>query len=116
MRPGQLKPNEFERAILDLLVVQSPEIGESLESLHVFSREFTGVGSFTNFSCGESDVGMLKRRIGLNASIHMPAVPNGMGALLFCKGDQPACREIYTYGNEHWDGVYVGFTIEEAAK
>lgn len=113
MRPGQLKPNEFERAILDLLVIQSPAIGESLESLHVLSREFTGVGSFTNFRCGESDVGMPERQIGLNASIHMPSVANGMGAVLFCKGDQPACLEIYTYGEEHWDGFYEGFSIEE---
>src|SRR5262245_50013108 len=44
--------------------------------------------------------------------IHVPGVPNGMGAVLFCSGWQPECLEIYTYGEERWDGVYNGFSIE----
>jgi len=115
MRPGQLKPNDFEHAILERLVRQEPSSGEFAQRLHVLSREFTGVGSFTYFKCDESAADLPERRVGLDALIKMPGVPNGMGAVLFCKGDEPSCLEVYTYGDNHWDGVYDGFTIEEIA-
>ena len=47
MRPGQLKPNDFELAILERLASRESSIRLSVERLHVLSREFTGVGSFT---------------------------------------------------------------------
>ncbi|MGI8980372.1 MAG: hypothetical protein ACR2FY_14185 [Pirellulaceae bacterium] len=115
MRPGQLKPNDFELAILQRLVRQEPSSEEFAQRLHVLSREFTGVGSFTNFKCDESATDVPERHLGLDALINMPGVPNGMGAVLFCKGNQPRCLEVYTYGDNHWDGVYDGFTIEEIA-
>lgn len=57
MRPGQLKPNEFEIAILERLASKDPSIVRSLGQLHLLSREFTGVDSFTNFKCEDSAVG-----------------------------------------------------------
>jgi len=45
----------------------------------------------------------------------MPGVPNGMGAVLFCKGDWPRCLEVFTYGDGHWEGAYDGFAIEQTA-
>jgi hypothetical protein len=112
MRPGQTKPNEFELAILDRLVRQEPSIEAPLGELHVISREFTGVGSFTRFMCLESTPAALEDHVGLDALIKMPGVPNGMGAVLFRKGGQPQCLEIFTYGDDHWEGVYDGFAIE----
>jgi hypothetical protein len=112
MRPGQVKPNDFECAILEHLARQEPAISGSVEHLHVLSREFTGVGSYTNFACDESAA---RRHIGLNALIHMPGVQHGMGAVLFCKGNSPEFLEVYTYGGEHWDGVCDGFVIEQTA-
>ena len=111
MRPGQLKPNDFELAILKRLANQEPSIKASVARRHVLSREFTGVGSFTKFKCDESAAGTTERQVGLDALIRMPGVPTGMGAVLFCTGDQPECLEVYTYGDEHWDGVYEGFSI-----
>jgi hypothetical protein len=52
MRPGQLEPNEFEIALLKGFAAQDPSL--CLDSLHVLSREFTGVGSFTKFLCDGS--------------------------------------------------------------
>lgn len=112
MRPGQLTPNEFELAILNRLASQEPSLRVSLEQLHVLSRQFTGVGSFTNFKCDAAND--RKRHVGFDGLIHMPTVPNGMGAVLFCRGDRPECLEVYTFGNEHWDGVYDGYSIEES--
>jgi hypothetical protein len=113
MRPGQLEPNEFELAILARLERQDPSLGGSLERLHVLSRQFTGVGSFTKFRCNESTPGTSQRHVGLDALIRMPGVPNGMGAVLFLNENQPECLEVYTYGHELWDGVHDGFFIEE---
>jgi hypothetical protein len=85
----------------------------SLTGLHVLSREFTGVGSFTRFQCEDSSRDD-KRQVSLGSLIAMPGVPGGMGAVLFCRGDRPECLETYTYGDERWDGTYDGFSIEEA--
>jgi hypothetical protein len=38
-----------------------------------------------------------------------------MGAVLFCEAGMPHCLEVYTYGNDHWEGVYDGFAIEQRA-
>ena len=49
MRPGQLNPNEFEIAILNRLADDFELLRALIPKLHVLSREFTGVGAFTNF-------------------------------------------------------------------
>jgi len=115
MRPGQLEPNEFELAILERLARKEPSIRGSINQLHVLSREFTGVGCFTSFQCDASGAGASVQHIGLDVLINMPGVPYGMGAVLFRKGGKPECLEIFTYGGEHWDGVYEGFSIEQTA-
>lgn len=111
MRPGRTEPNELELAILDRIAIKEPGLRGRVRQLRVLGREFTGVGSFTRFRCEGSSTDARDRQVGLDASIAMPGVPNGMGAVLFCKGDQPECLEIYTY-DDHWDGAYDGFTIE----
>ena len=32
------------------------------------------------------------------------------------EGDEPECLEIYTYGDNHWDGAYDGFALDGAAR
>jgi hypothetical protein len=112
MKPGQLEPNEFESAILKRLTHQEAWIGDSAQRLHVLSREFTGVGSFTRFHFIDSAVLDLDRQVCLDALIRMPGVADGMGAVLFCKGNQLDCLEVYINGDAHWDGIYEGFAIE----
>lgn len=114
MNPGQLKPNDFELAILQRLASKVPSISGVVEQLHVVSREFTLVGSFTTFHCEESGDDGPRQRVSLDTLINMPGVPNGMGAVLFLKGGKPECLEVYTYGDP-WDGVCDGFSIEPAA-
>ena len=112
MRPGQIQPNDFERAILDRLAIKIPTIHKSLDQLHVLSREYTGVGGYTNFLNGDPSGDASDQQIGLDDLITMPGVPNGMGAVLFCKGGRPQCLEVFTYGDDRWDGVYDRFEIE----
>ena len=113
MRPGQIEPNELEVAILELLASEVTKIAPLIKKLHVLSREFTGVGSYTNFDCPDSEPELGEKSLGLNALISMPNVKNGMGAVLFCEKGKPKCLETYTHGNEHWDGIYDGFSIEK---
>jgi hypothetical protein len=115
-RPGQIEPNEFERTILDRIAAKSPSLRKYLEHLHVLSREFTGVGSYTKFKCQEKGAQFAEQRIGLDYLIVMPNVQNGMGAVLLCTGEQPKCLETYTFGDELWDGVFEGFVIQKVAE
>jgi len=111
MRPGQLEPNEFELALLERFAAKDPSL--YLDSLHVLSREFTGVGSFTKFLCDGSSETKWDRDLHLGAIISMPGVPSGLGAILFCTGRHPNLLEICTFGDEHWDGLYEGFVIPD---
>jgi len=116
VRPGQLQPNEFERAILHGFAAVQSSLLQRIDSLHVLSREFTGVGSFTRFQRDDSASAASELQLGLNhAEIRVPSVPSGLGAVLFCHGDDPTCLELFTYGEEHWDGAYDGFSINPPA-
>jgi len=111
MHPGQIQPNELEVAILRNIAAAVPSINDSLRQLHVLSREFTGVGSFTKFNCSVSDA---ERHVTLGGLIRVPGVPNGLGAVLWLKGNYPVTLEIYAFGDELWEGTYEGFSIEGA--
>lgn len=116
MKPGQLYPNELELAILEELAREEPALISHLEELHVLSRKYTGVGCYTEFlpikllSLASGD-----KQIWLDSMIVVPEVKNGLGAVLFCKHGNPMCLEIYTYGDNYWDGVYSGFSIQKNA-
>jgi hypothetical protein len=113
MRPGQLKPNDFEVAILECISSREPSLIASAARLHVLSREYTGVGSYTRFLISEpSDDAIKQQVVDLGALINMPGVQHGMGATLFLRAGEPECLEVFTYGEEHWDGTYDGFYIE----
>ena len=114
LRPGQIEPNEFELAILEHLAQKVPCLGPLIPKLHVLSREFTGVGCYTNFRCDESTPDLGDRDVGLDANISMPNVPMGLCAVLSCENGKPKVLEICSYGKDHWDGVFEGFAIEAA--
>lgn len=113
MRPGQVQPNDFELALIERIALKTPALREHLANLHVLSREFTGVGSYTNFKIPDLEAQAPRTRLGLDGLIVMPNVENGMGAVLFCRGARPECLETYTFGDTLWDGVFEGFAIKE---
>ena len=100
---------------LECLARRKESLRPLLGRLHVLSREFTGVGSYTNFrsdpSLRESELG--DQQLSLDGLITIPHVPNGMGAVLMCTGGCPATLEAFTSGDDHWDGTFSGFSIEE---
>ena len=97
--------------MLEGLASEHPFIRPLLRGLHVLSREFTGVGSFTTFSCETAETPARSEFLGLSALISMPTVPSGMGAVLWCHSHRPQCLEIYVYGDTFWDGLFDGFAI-----
>jgi hypothetical protein len=110
MRPGQLQPNEFEMAILQKFAEHEAALTPHIQQLHILSREFTGVGSFTRFRYEGAEA---ERHLTFTAEIHVPGLERGLGAVLFCRGDHPICLELYTFGDEYWDGVYEGYSMTQ---
>ena len=110
-RPGQSMPNEFETEILERIALNNPSLREHFGRLHVLIREFTGVGSYTNFGVPEIDAQVTRTHLDLDALIVVPNVENGMCAVLFCRGGRPECLEIATFGDASWDGVFDGFSM-----
>jgi len=95
MKPGQITLNEFEVAILEHMDKDEPSLHPLIPQLRVLSREFTGVGSFTNFDCKGSSPDLGDYPVGY-ANISMPNVPNGMGAVLFCENGNPIAGKHYS--------------------
>ena len=114
MRPGQLQPNELEWAILERMARGEPWLQSAFSSLKILSREYTGVGSYTNFLCDASKAED-DSVIGLKALIRVSGVAGGMGAVLYCPGTLPNFLEVFTFGDERWDGTYESFVLEDDA-
>jgi hypothetical protein len=115
MRPGQLTPNALERAILLKIAAIQPNANLDASNLHVLSREYTGVGSFTNFRCANAEGHAASSILNLPGTITVTGVQNGLGAHLVLRGGIPECLEIYTFGSDHWDGTYETFSLPEDA-
>ena len=113
IKPGQITPNELEIKILELLVDSAPALKPLTAELHVLSRTYTGVGSYTKFKHPETEGLLGNSHIGLNALINVPHIEHGLGALLFCENGNAICLEIYSYGSELWDGNYENFSINQ---
>jgi hypothetical protein len=112
MRPSQNTNNAFELAILKYIALDEPALLPFIPKLIVKSRKLTGYGSFTEYTCKDSDPELGNRAIG-HPDIIMPNVPNGLGAVLFCTNGKPDTLETYTYGDEKWDGDFDGFSIRD---
>ena len=99
--------------MLSVLAESDAALRVRIPGLHVLSREYTGVGSFTNFRTQNMEPKAVQRTLELRAKIHTEPVPSGLGAVLFLDGDEPASLEFYTYGDERWDGTYDEFQIQK---
>ena len=110
--PGSLELNEFELALLNEVAKTEPDVAPLISSLHVLSREYTGVGSFTNFHCSTEEKVLGNKVLSpSNLLINIPTLENGLGVLVICKGGKLDCLETFTYGTEHWGGNYVGYSF-----
>lgn len=95
------------------MAAPTPALQMWISTLHVLSREFAGVGSYTTFMSPAAVQGLDGTPIHLPIPINMPGVRHGMGAVLFFKEGRPDTLETYTFGNEKWNGAYDGFSIPD---
>ncbi|MGD0767391.1 MAG: hypothetical protein ABSB42_04120 [Tepidisphaeraceae bacterium] len=112
IRPGQTTPNELEVTILEHFTSKLPGLLAVVPRLHVLSREFTGVGSYTNFKPAPV-LEAPTRFLVLKRLIAIPGIKHGLVAILFFKEGKIDFLEIVTAGDELWDGVFDGFSISE---
>jgi hypothetical protein len=111
VRPGQLTPNALESAILHKISVIHPDANLAASKLHVLSRKYTGVGSFTTFNHATCEAKAPRNVLNLPGVITIAGVPNGLGAHLMLLAGLPDCLEIYTFGSDHWDGTFDSFSL-----
>jgi hypothetical protein len=97
MRPGQLTLNEFEAEIFRHFVKMLPSLSDVVPKLHVLSREFTGVGSYTNFLEG-AVVPNAPRVLLIDAPIKVPGLKLGLDALLFFEKSNVNFLELVAFG------------------
>jgi len=115
VRPGQIEPNEFEIAIIQEFAKSNNNLTDQVPDLHVLSREYTGVGGYTNFNCHKPEDEKESSMI-FDFLINLPDVPGGMGAVLYLRGSEIECLEVFSHvSTERWDGTFDGFTIEPLA-
>jgi hypothetical protein len=111
MRPGQLHPNEFEVVLLQRLLAVNA-LPFVISDLHVLSREFTGVGCYTDFLVRNGPK-VERQVLGIAARIRMPGLEHELGFHAFYEGDR-ILFETFTFGDDKWDGVFDGFEIQTA--
>ena len=68
--------NALEFAVLQRMAASNPFLVHALADLHVTSREFTGVGTFTNF-VEEADRSHWDRHVNIDATIELPGIEYG---------------------------------------
>jgi hypothetical protein len=102
--------NDLELAILGRLSVNGAPVDTS--TLTVISREITGAGSYTTFATPEPSPTEWRDHVGLDVLVEVPGVPNGLGAVLWLNDGLPLCLEIYTYGEDAWNGSFDGFELK----
>ena len=103
-----MEPNAFESAILETIARERPSLALDVHRVQVRRRKFSGVGSYTDFVCpelGQTDT------VPLKANIAIPGVRGGVGAVLVCRGREPACLETFTRADEFWTGAFEGFSV-----
>ena len=99
--------------MLERVAADTPDAGVSVAKLHVLSRTFTGVGSFTEFLVKGQPKDTPRRVIGTSFGVNIPALKRGLGVVLFKEKDN-LTLETYSY-DEPWDGVHDGFSLDSAA-
>lgn len=108
------QPNPLELAILGSIAGRHPELAEIIPTLRVYSRTYSGAGSFTQFE-PHSPLPLPDGYVGLDALIRMPGVESSMGASISVNAGQ-IDLEVYTYGISVWSGDFNGFVIDDSAR
>ena len=87
---------KLEKAIFNWIAGRNPSLAPRLKQVGVASREYTGVGYYVN---------LLRERLDLDRPpVDGPVIKSsqldaGAGSMLWLSKGEPACLEIYAFGN-----------------
>jgi hypothetical protein len=80
-------------------------LADQLDRLRVIDREPTVVGAYINFSLlGPVVDDTISTQLGFDGKIEIDGVPSGLGCVLLVDAGRMYYLELFTYGNEKWDG------------
>jgi hypothetical protein len=106
--------NYFEVAVLTRIGEENPryveQIRELCASAQIESRACTGVGGFFDFAPNDVLFEPPNLELVLDATISLPGLEYGMGAILFVRDGRANFLEICAFGEEWW-GELRGFKI-----
>jgi len=107
--------SKFELEVLESILNQHFQGIEKRDyvSLRVKSREYTSVGGYVNFLNSHElrlpELG--KRELGFNGQLMVPGVPSGLGAIVAVDQGKIKYLELFTYGDEKWNGETTNLKI-----
>ena len=110
MDANPISLTDLERVVLERIGKESKDLDLDISNLSVESRKLTGCGSYTYFRCESSGP---QSTAGLRGHIKVPGLGVGLGAVLFLKGRDPYFLELYTFGDEPWEGESGEFEVVE---
>lgn len=95
---------------------QYPFIENHLPYLKVNQRNLTGAGMYVNFEYLPEGKSLIKSEygdgiLGSNQIAELNTMSNGLGFSLELEKGEIKYLEIFTYGDEAWDGTYNLFTL-----
>ena len=102
---------------MDRIIAEDSIIAEVLEkqykSARVISREFSGVGFFTNYEISDNSLRLadsLNLELG-NTQARLEGLKHGVGFVLFIRDGLIKTLECFTYG-EPWPAIITAYSFE----
>lgn len=108
--------NKLEIAIIEDIAKEYPSIKSHIPRLQVESRENTGVGMYVNLNYNHLDESLIRLKDGTlstNEIIVIDSLENGLGFVLDVSNGLINFIELFTYGDEFWDGEFSSFKFEK---
>ena len=108
--------NALEKAILDRISEKYLSVKDHLPYVEVRSRENTGGGMFVNLSYRHLDENLIRLKDGMlstNEILTLDGLENGLGFVLDVTNGLLNFIELFTYGEETWEGKTTNFKFEK---
>jgi hypothetical protein len=101
---------DLERELLDLVSRENwPQF--RTDAIRVLRRENTGAGRYTYFADGHGQDLPDGAYSAQGRMIEMRGVRNGLGFVVEVAGSRLSHLEMFTFGNDEWDGVETDWKI-----
>ena len=108
--------HEIVRNILKSEQYSNTKYSKQMPYLVVKLREYTGVGAYVHFALQEEGYQFVEKTLrdftlSIDKIITLPQLKDGLEFILEASDGKIDYLEIFTFGDEHWDGKEEGFLI-----